>query len=117
MINANEKNFSICYDRPMTQGTRCHQVAMYVVYEAPLQMMCESPSTYYKEQETVDFIAQVPTVWDETKVLKAAVGEYIVVARKKGEKWYIGAMTDWSPREFEIDFSFLGQGDYQMEVM
>jgi alpha-glucosidase len=116
MVNKEPKNFAISFERPMSLGTRAHQVAMYVVYEAPLQMMCESPSIYYKEQETVDFIAQIPTVWDETKVLHGSVGNYIVVARKKVDKWFIGGMTDADARELPIDLSFLGDGSFSMEV-
>ena len=116
MINKELKNFSISHTRPMALGTRAHQVAMYVVYEAPLQMMCESPSIYYKEQETVDFITQIPTVWEETKVLHGSVGNYIVVARKNADKWYIGGMTDADARELAIDLSFLGEGNFSMEV-
>ncbi|MBW1655639.1 glycoside hydrolase family 97 protein [Flavobacterium quisquiliarum] len=116
MINKQPKNFAISFNNPMTMGTRGHQVAMYVVYEAPLQMMCESPSTYYKEQETVDFITQIPTVWDKTVVLHGSVGNYIVVARKKGDKWFIGGMTDADARALPIDLSFLGEGNFSMEV-
>lgn len=115
MLNADEENFAIRFDRPMSMGTRAHQVAMYVVYESPLQMMCESPSIYREEQETVDFITQIPTVWDETRVLYAAVSDYIVLARRKGDTWYLGAMTDWTERDFTIDLSFLGDGSYDME--
>jgi alpha-glucosidase len=117
MVNATDKNHRISFDRPMSLGTRCHQVAMYVVYESALQMLCESPSTYYKEEETTKFISQIPTIWDETRVLEAEVADYMVIARRKNDTWYIGAMTDQSPREIEIDFSFLGEGDYVMEVM
>jgi len=116
MINKRKNDYSISFENPASFGTRSHQVAMYVIYEAPLQMLCESPSIYYKEQETVDFIAQIPTVWDETVVLKGAVGDYIAIARRKGDKWYIGAMTDWTPREFELDLFFLSEGNYKMDV-
>ncbi|MTI40603.1 glycoside hydrolase family 97 catalytic domain-containing protein, partial [Fulvivirga lutimaris] len=116
MVNKMPKNFFGSFERPMSLGTRAHQVAMYVVYEAPLQMMCESPSRYYQEQETVDFITQIPTTWDETVVLEGSVGNYIAVARRKGEKWYIGAMTDWDGRVLELDLSFLGEGEFTMEV-
>jgi len=116
MYNANKDNYNIRWERPMSQGTRAHQVAMYSVYEAPLQMMCETPSKYYEEQETVDFIAQIPTVWDETVVLAGKVGDYIAVARRRGDTWYIGAMTDWSERSLELDMSFLGDGNYLAEV-
>lgn len=116
MINKQAKNYAISFDRPMSLGTRAHQVAMYVVYEAPLQMMCESPSRYYEEQETVDFIIQIPTTWDKTKVLQASVGNYIAIARKKRDKWFMGAMTDWDERTLELDLSFLEEGSYKMEI-
>ncbi|WP_434037622.1 glycoside hydrolase family 97 protein [Formosa sp. 4Alg 33] len=116
MSNAQRQNFAVKGKRPMSMGTRAHQVAMYVVYEAPLQMLCDSPSRYYKEQETVDFITQIPTTWDETVVLHGAIGDYIAVARRNGDTWYVGAMTDWSSRQLELDLSFLKAGDYKMEV-
>lgn len=116
MANSHEENFSVSFERPMSLGTRAHQVSMYVVYEAPLQMLCESPSRYYREQETVDFITEIPTVWDETKVLHAAVGDYIVLARRKGKEWFIGGMTDWNARELTIDLSFLDKGTYTMKT-
>ncbi len=115
MINEHERYHSINFNRPVAIGTRAHQVAMYVVYEAPLQMLCENPSIYHKEQATVDFISQIPTTWDETKVLHGKVGDYIVIARRKGDKWYIGAMTDGSARDFELDMSFLDSNEYTMQ--
>lgn len=117
MVNAQATNFRISFNRPMSLGTRCHQVAMYVVYESPLQMLCDAPSTYYKEKETTEFISKIPTVWDETIVLQAKVADYILMARRKGETWYIGAMTDWTPRELEVDLSFLPEGQFTMEIM
>jgi alpha-glucosidase len=117
MDNANNQNYRISFYRPMGLGTRCHQVAMYIVFESPLQMLCDAPSTYYKEEETTRFISKIPTVWDETRVLDAKVADYVLIARRKDDKWYIGAMTDWTPRELEIDFSFLGDGIYEMETM
>ena len=117
MINAQENNFRIVFTRSMSQGTRCHQIAMYVVYEAPLQMMADNPSNYFKEHECADFISRIPVTWDETKVLEAKVADYIIVARKKDAKWYMGAMTDWQPREFKIDLNFLEQGKYRIEIM
>ena len=103
--------------RPMALGTRAHQVAMYTVFESPLQMLCDSPTIYKKEQETVDFITQIPTTWDETVVLEASVSDYIIIARKKGNNWYLAGMTDWTPRKFEIDLHFLEQGiDYKAQI-
>ena len=84
--------FSISFENPNSMGTRAHQVALYVVFEAPLQMLCETPSLYKKEQETVDFITQIPTTWDETIVLHGAIGDYLAIARRNKDTWYIGAM-------------------------
>lgn len=116
MANAHSKNFSISFDRPMAMGTRCHQLAMYVIYEAPLQMLCESPSRYKKENESVDFITRIPTTWDETKVMEAAISDFVIVARRKDQAWYLGAMTDGTARNFDIKLDFLSPGSYQMEI-
>jgi alpha-glucosidase len=116
MVNSgSEKNFAATFDRPMSLGTRCHQLAMYVVYESPLQMLADSPSNYLREREAMEFLGPVPTVWDETKVLDARIGDYVVVARRHGREWYVGAMTDWTARELEVDFSFLPEGNFQIE--
>jgi alpha-glucosidase len=117
MRNATQKDFHISFERPVSLGARCHQIAMYIVFESPLQMLCESPSTYLRELESVEFIAKIPTLWDETIVLEAAVSDYIVVARRNGANWYIGAMTDWTAREFQIDLSFLPEGNFEIEIM
>ncbi|MGD2035729.1 MAG: glycoside hydrolase family 97 catalytic domain-containing protein, partial [Bacteroidales bacterium] len=117
MVNAVAGNHRISFFRPMSLGTRCHQIAMYVVYESPLQMLCDAPSAYLKEEETAGFISKIPVVWDETRVLDAAIADYVLIARKKDDVWYVGAMTDWTPREMELDLSFLKDGDYTMEVM
>ncbi|MBC7187539.1 MAG: glycoside hydrolase family 97 protein, partial [Calditrichaeota bacterium] len=97
MLNATREQFRPIMTLPMSQGTRCHQLAMYVVYESPLQMLCDSPTHYLKEPECMEFLAKVPTVWDETRVLDARVAEYILVARRNGEDWWLGAMTNWTP--------------------
>ena len=116
MINSGEeKNFAAIFERPMSMGTRCHQLAMYVVYEAPLQMLADSPSHYLLEPEVMNaFLAPVPTVWDESHVLAAKMGDYVAVARRHSTDWWVGMMNDWTPREIEIDFSFLGPGNYQL---
>ncbi len=116
MINSTARQFMPVWDRPMSQGTRCHQLAMYVVYESPLQMLADTPSNYYREPETMEFLQQVPVTWDETKVLDARISDYIVIARKKGGQWYLGAMTDWTPRSFTIDLSFLDTGTKQIHI-
>jgi len=115
MLNAGKNGFASVFERPMSQGTRCHQLAMYVIFESPLQMLADSPSNYLKEAETMEFLSRVPSVWDETRVLDARIGDYVVVARRNGSDWYLGAMTDWTSRDFEIDFSFLPAGFFQMD--
>ena len=117
MNNAQKKNYKPIFDRPMSMGTRCHQLAMYVAYESPLQMLCDNPSNYRKEPECMKFLSAVPAVWDETKVLDAKVADYLLLARRKGEDWYLGAMTDWDARSLELDLSFLPKGKkYKMTI-
>jgi alpha-glucosidase len=116
MINTQKSNFRAVFTSPMSQGTRVHQLAMFVVYESPLQMLCDSPSNYKREPVMMQFLSRVPTVWDETVVLNAHVGDFLAVARKKGEQWFVGAMTDWDGRRLEIDFGFLTQKAYSAEV-
>lgn len=110
MNNANKNNFRAIYTEPMSQGTRCRQLAEYVIFESPFNMLCDSPTNYLKEDECTRFIANVPTTWDETVVLDGKVGEYIVVARKKDFRWYIGAITNWEERDLVIDLKPLNGG-------
>ncbi len=110
MNNAQKDNFKPIFNRPMSMGTRCHQLAMYVCYESPLQMLCDAPSNYYRQPEAIEFLSKVPTVWNETKVLKAKVSDYLIVARRNGQNWFVGGMTDWTPRTFTLSFSFLKKG-------
>ena len=107
MINFHEKDHKIWFNLPASVGTRCHQLGMYVVYESPLQMLADSPSNYYREPVCMEFLSQVPVVWDETRVLKASVGEYVVVARRHGDTWYIGGMVVEKGQKFEIDLDFI----------
>lgn len=108
MDNATRSMFKAIYDNPMSQGTRCRQLAEYVIFESPFNMLCDSPTKYMKNQECVDFIASVPTVWDETVALDGQLGEYAVIARRMGGTWYIGAITNWEPRVVDIDLNKLG---------
>jgi len=118
MINANRSNFRIVFTEPMSQGTRAHQAAMYVVYDSPLQMLADNPSNYLKEPVYTRYISQMPTVWDTTIALHGETGEYVAVAKRNGEKWYVGAMTNWSKRELPLQLSFLKEGIvYSMEVL
>ena len=117
MRNSHKGKFISRFTAPMSQGTRCHQLGMYVVYESPLQMLSDSPSNYEKEPDMMQFLSGVPTVWDETKALKASLGEYIVMARRHGDKWWMGGMCDWTPRKQTITLDFLDDGKtYTMTV-
>jgi len=115
MTNATKKNFTISWSEPMSQGTRCHEFAKYILFESPLQMLCDAPTNYMREPEAMKFLAPVPTTWDETTGLDAKIGHYAAVARRRGDTWYIGTMTDWTPRSLNIDLSFLGEGKYKLE--
>jgi alpha-glucosidase len=115
MLNATKSDFRAVMNRPMSMGTRCQQLAMYVIYDAPLQMLSDSPSNYEREPEAMEFLKPVPSVWDDTKPLSGKISDYVVVARRSGNDWYVGAMTDWTPRDLDIDFSFLPDGEFHMQ--
>ena len=111
--NATKSGFRPVQENVMSSGTRTHQAAMFVVYESPIQIFSGNPSQGLKEPEFMKFLGSLPTVWDTTIVMDGKIGEYIVTARKKGADWYIGAMTNWTARELEMDLSFLGPADYR----
>jgi len=116
MRNAAKGSYAPINSEPMSQGTRCHQLGLYVILESPFNMLCDNPSNYMRETECLDFIAKIPTVWDDTKVLDGKIGEYIVTQRQSGNNFYVGGLTDWSARDLSINFSFLGKGDYKATV-
>lgn len=116
MNNAQPENFQIIFNRPMSKTTRVHQMAMYVIFESPLQMLADSPSNYLKEHQATMFISNIPTVWDETKIISAKIKDHIIMARRSGDEWFIGVMGNSVKREFTVDLSFLGEGNYTMET-
>lgn len=116
MMNAMKDSFFGNNDHPMSQGTRVHQMAMYTTFEAPLQMMADSPTKYTQNQECTDFIAQIPTTFDETVALDGKLGEYTVIARRKGSVWYVAAMTDWTARDLTISLDFIGEGQHTADI-
>jgi len=117
MRNATKSEFKPSHSNPVSQGTRSHQLALYTIFEAPLQMMADSPTAYMKEQESTDFITKIPTVFDETVALDGEVGKFVSIARKKANVWYLGAITNWDSREITIDFSFLEKDKkYEAEI-
>lgn len=116
MRNTTKGNAKPSNSLPVSQGTRCHQMAMYITYEAPLQMLADNPTAYKENQECTDFIARIPTVFDETVALDGKVAEYTALARKKDNTWYVAAMNNWTSRELTLDLSFLGEGNYSAEI-
>ena len=116
MTNANRADYRTVNDRPMSQGTRAHQLAMYVLYYAPLQMLADAPTAYQQEPEILEFLSAVPTTWDETRPLAGEVAQYALIARRKGRDWYVGGLTSWDKRTVEVDFSFLSEGEYEADI-
>jgi alpha-glucosidase len=116
LLNMDKANFTPNFTRPESQGTRAHQVALYVLYESPLMMLSDSPSSYMKEQETTDFIVNIPVVWDDIIGLDGKIGDYLLLARRSGKEWFVGAITDWTARDMDLDLSFLPAGNYSMEI-
>ena len=110
MINCTKGRAYPNNSSPMSQGTRCRQLAEYAIFEAPLTMLCDSPSNYMAEPECTDFIAAFPTAWDETVPVCGKIGEYVAIARRKGNDWYVGALTGWDARDLVLDLSFIGKG-------
>ena len=116
MVNMDKRNFSPNFTRPESQGTRAHQVALYIIYESPLQMLSDSPSNYMREQESTDFIVNIPVVWDDIIAIDGKIGEYLLLARRSGKEWFVGALTDWTSRDMDLDLSFLPAGKYTMDI-
>lgn len=114
MRNATKADFQPVYNNPMTMGTRCHQLAHYIVHDSPLTMLDDAPTAYEREPKCTSFIASLPTVYDEMRVIGGRMGEYIIVARRKGNNWYVAGETNWDAREVAIDPSFLPDGTYDV---
>jgi alpha-glucosidase len=117
MLNGTQKTFRVVGEQPMSQGTRTQQLAQYVIYDSPLQYLAGTPSAYRAEPEFTRFLAGIPTTWDETRPLQGAIGDYVVVARRAGDSWYVAAMTDWTARKLEVPLSFLPPGEYTATIV
>lgn len=117
MLNGTQKTFRVVGEQPMSQGTRTQQLAQYVVYDSPLQYLAGTPSDYRAEPEFTRVLAGIPTTWDETRPLQGEIGEYLAVARRKGDAWYVAAMTDWTARTLDVPLSFLPAGEYTATVV
>ncbi|MDO4512322.1 MAG: glycoside hydrolase family 97 catalytic domain-containing protein [Bacteroidales bacterium] len=114
MRNATKKSYHPCYSQPMSQGTRCRQLALYVVFDSPFNMLCDTPTNYEANPECLDFIAQIPVVWDERRVLAAKVGEYVIEACRKGDRWWVGGITNWKARSLSLDLDFIAGREMQL---
>ena len=117
MRNAIRSNFKSIYKEPMSQGTRCHQLAEYIVFDAPFAMLCDTPVLYEQEPEYTRFLASIPVEPDETQILSAELGKYIVTARRKGDVWFVGGLTGWNVKQVDIPFSFLKKGQVYQAVL
>lgn len=115
--NATADDFSILWYHPISQGTRSHQAALFVVYESPLMMICDSPSKYRQAEDYISFISRIPTVWEYTSVQEAKAGEYLIISRRTADgRWYSAALTDWTERELTLDTSFLEKGTWEVLI-
>ena len=110
--NAQRNDYVPSNNNPMSQGTRARQVAEYIVFDSPFVMLCDNPTAYMKEQETTDFITALPTVWEETRILQGEIGKYIITARRSGDRWYVGGLTNWDARDLSLDLSNLFKGTH-----
>ena len=115
-INATREDFRERWEHPMSQGTRAHQAAIFITFESPLMMMCDSPSNYRRNEEYARFLASIPTVWDETVAIEAKAGDYLLMARRNGDTWYVAGLNDWTGRELQVTLDFLGEGEYEAEI-
>ncbi len=116
MRNSTRSSFGFSNLTPMSRGTRCHQLGMYVVYEAGLQMLCDAPTEYEKYPDIMEYLSAVPVQWDESKVLAAQLNDYVVIARKSGDRWFVGGLNDWTARTVEVETGFLPPGNYKATV-
>jgi len=114
--NATAADFQPMYYNPVTMGTRCHQLAHYIVHESPLTMLADNPTIYMKDKECTDFISSLPTVYEEMRCIAGEIGKYIVIARRDGQNWYVGGETNWEGRDLTVDLSFLPVGSYEMTL-
>ena len=116
MRNGTKENWVECYQNPVSMGTRCHQLACYVVHDSPFTMLCDAPTNYEREQPCVDLITSIPDTFDETRILQGELGSYIIVARRAGRNWYVGGQTNWDRREVTLSLDFLPAGVYQATI-
>ena len=117
MRNGTKENWVECYQNPVSMGTRCHQLACYIVHDSPFTMLCDTPTNYKREQPCVDIITSLPDTFDETKIIQGKLGSYIIVARRNGSDWYLGGQTNWDGRDVELSLDILPPGTYQATIV
>ncbi len=117
MRNAVKGNFHPVFTQPMSMGTRAHQTALYILYESPLQMLADNPSNFLQDETYTRYLSQMPVTWEDTRVLFADAGKAVIIARKHGDKWYIGGITDWEPFSKEVHLDFLEDGNYKASIL
>ena len=117
MRNGTKGNWVECYQNPVSMGTRCHQLACYIVHDSPFTMLCDTPTNYEREQPCVDIITSLPDTFDETKIIQGKLGSYIIVARRNGSDWYLGGQTNWDGRDVELSLDILPPGTYQATIV
>ena len=117
MRNGTCENWVECYQNPVSMGTRCHQLACYIVHDSPFTMLCDAPTNYEREQACVDFITSLPDTFDETRIIQGKLGSYIIVARRNGSNWYLGGQTNWDGRDVELSLDILPPGTYQATIV
>ena len=116
--NGTKENWVECYQNPVSMGTRCHQLACYVVHDSPFTMLCDAPTNYEREQDCVDIITSIPDIFDETRIIQGLIGHYIISARRYGSDWYVGGQTNWDEREVGFSLDFLSPGEsYQATIV
>ncbi|CAN5695198.1 glycoside hydrolase family 97 protein [soil metagenome] len=116
MYNANKADYKMNFFRPMTQGTRCNQLAMFTMYYAPLEMLADAPTAYEKEPEILNYLAAMPNVWDETFPVAGKIGDHAVIARRKGNNWYVAGLNNWTEKTVKVAFDFIGEGNYTATI-
>ena len=116
MYNANKNDYKQSFYRPMTQGTRCNQLAMFTMYYAPFEMLADAPTAYEKEPEILRYLSAMPTTWDETIPLDGKVGDYAIIARRKARDWHIGGLNNWTGKSVQLSFNFLKSGEYTATI-
>ena len=118
MRNGTKHNWVECYQNPVSMGTRCHQLACYVMHDSPFTMLCDAPTNYEREQECIDIITSIPDTWDETRILSGYISSYMITARRNGSDWYVGGQTNWDERKVDIALDFLRPGEsYQATIV